>query len=214
MPRSYSVTIIHGSLIADGSITTQKLANGAITRPKIAPFAPDIALAAISRANFFNTGLYPVTQITRAIGQIDVSGMRFRFDVTTSEIKNMPNLYNSAYTQALDGDLDTATPAEALGTTMADKNVKVDAGAVGRYFVAAKLTLFISVNLTVSWSILGSVNDVTYTTLMSGSRSGGAAGGTFTEFYAVVAHNIRYLKLQASGGGGIATNELAAWRID
>jgi hypothetical protein len=40
-----------------------------------------------------------------------------------------------------------------------DKNVKVDAGAVGRYFVAAKLTMFVGANLTVSWSILGSPND-------------------------------------------------------
>ena len=173
----------------------------------------DLTKGGIGPAKFTSLDPLMFSEISATVGEISISGMRFRFDVSSNDLRGKTNLVNPANSQCFDGSLGTMTSSVFVGTSPTDV-VKVDAGAVGNYFVAVKLQETVGVNTTGYWGLVGSSDDVTYSTIVSGGFFGGSSGGTFVARVCAVVNNIRYLKVRGWGSGiMMGVYELAAWRL-
>ena len=172
----------------------------------------NLAKSGIGPAKFTSLGPLAFSEISETVGEFSISAMKFRFDVSSSDLRGKTNLVDPANSQCFDGNLGTMTSAVSVGTSPTDV-VKVDAGALGRYFVAFKLQGSVGASSLGYWNLVGSSDDVTYSAIVSGAFSGGSSGGTFVSRMCFVANDIRYLKIRGWGGIMIGVYELAAWRL-
>jgi hypothetical protein len=213
MPRRYTVTAIHGSMIPDGTITTNKLADLAVTAPKLAIDAVELFKSRFTKASlnrfFTTTG----TEISPSVGEFDIGGLKYRLDISLADSKNKPNLIDPTLTAVNDGDFSTYNEISSSATRWFDALGKIDMGAVSDHLVFVKSLISVS-TYPAYMQLLASPNDVAYTVLGGWSLSNGTGA-----FYITAAiKNMRYFKIQCGHHNGYSTAtyrlyELAIFKV-
>ena len=127
----------------------------------------------------------------------DLDRLRYSLPWSTHDAKSLPNLLNPAFTNCLDGDVNTYDQASTSSTTWVDELVKVDIGSTAKIvIVAARVLLQYPSNTSAhnAFRIMGSPNDATYTQLAIVNVPANVT--SHEAFPAVATTGYRYFKTQ------------------